>query len=65
VVSIRAEVTGKVLSVTVSDDGVGGASLGYGTGLGGLKDRVEALRGRISVESPHGAGTILRAELPL
>ncbi len=54
-----------VLRVTVHDDGVGGADLTRGTGLVGLKDRVEALGGRISLDSRPGAGTRLRAELPL
>jgi len=53
------------LRVTVRDDGVGGARLGAGSGLAGLKDRVEALGGRIVLHSPRGAGTSLRAELPL
>jgi signal transduction histidine kinase len=51
--------------VTVRDDGTGGADFGRGTGLVGLKDRVEALGGRISLHSPRGTGTTLRAELPL
>jgi len=49
----------------VRDDGAGGADLAGGTGLAGLKDRVEALGGRIVLHSPRGAGTSLRAELPL
>ena len=47
------------------DDGRGGADFTGGTGLVGLKDRVEALGGRIALHSPHGAGTTLRVELPL
>ena len=43
----------------------GGADLARGTGLTGLKDRVEAIGGRIILHSPRGAGTTLRAELPL
>jgi signal transduction histidine kinase len=58
------DVTG-VLRVSVRDDGRGGACFGGGTGLVGLKDRVEALGGRLSLHSPPGAGTTLRAELPL
>jgi len=53
------------LLVCVRDDGIGGAELGRGSGLVGLKDRVESLGGRISVESAPGAGTSVRAELPL
>jgi signal transduction histidine kinase len=53
------------LVVEVADDGEGGADLAAGTGLRGLTDRVEALGGELSVESPHGRGTRLRARLPL
>ena len=38
---------------------------GRGTGLRGLADRVEALGGRLTVDSPLGAGTTLRAEIPV
>ena len=53
------------LRVQVRDDGRGGATLAGGTGLLGLKDRVEALGGRILLDSPPEAGTTLRLELPL
>ncbi|MER7001860.1 AAA family ATPase [Dactylosporangium sp. NPDC000555] len=56
---------GAVLRLAVRDDGVGGADFVRGTGLVGLKDRVEALGGRIVLHSPRGAGTSLRVELPL
>jgi len=52
------------LVVEVADDGVGGADPRGGSGLLGLADRVEALDGRLTVVSPAGAGTLLRAELP-
>jgi signal transduction histidine kinase len=64
-VSVRIELDGTVLLVVVSDDGVGGAGLACGTGLVGLKDRVEALGGRLVIDSQDGAGTSLRVELPL
>jgi signal transduction histidine kinase len=64
-VGVEAEVVGDLLRVTVRDDGVGGADLAGGTGLAGLKDRVEALGGRIFLDSRRGAGTSLRAEFPL
>ena len=54
-----------VLRVRVRDDGRGGADLGRGSGLVGLKDRVEALGGRITLDSPPGAGTTLDVVLPL
>jgi signal transduction histidine kinase len=51
------------LVVGVTDDGRGGADLG-GSGLAGLRRRVEALDGTLAVTSPSGGGTVLRAELP-
>jgi signal transduction histidine kinase len=53
------------LMVEVADDGVGGADAGSGSGLRGLADRVAALDGKLSVESPSGRGTRLRAEIPV
>jgi signal transduction histidine kinase len=50
--------------VEVADDGVGGADLRGGSGLRGLRDRVEALGGTLTVESREGAGTTLVARLP-
>ncbi len=54
-----------VLGVQISDDGVGGAHLAKGHGLAGLADRVRANGGRLSVHSPDGGGTHIRAELPI
>jgi signal transduction histidine kinase/integral membrane sensor domain MASE1 len=51
-------------TVIVSDDGVGGADPAAGSGLRGLAARVEALNGRIDVDSPPGRGTRIRAEIP-
>ena len=51
--------------VEVADDGVGGADPGRGSGLRGLADRVSALDGSLELRSPHGAGTLLRAEIPV
>jgi PAS domain S-box-containing protein len=53
------------VTVEVSDDGIGGADPASGSGLRGLADRVEALGGALAVTSPVGAGTTLRAEIPL
>jgi signal transduction histidine kinase len=64
-VSVTAEIGGDALRVAVRDDGVGGADFTRGTGLAGLKDRVEALGGRIVLDSPSGAGTSVQVELPL
>jgi signal transduction histidine kinase len=54
---------GERLAVTVADDGPGGADAAGG-GLNGLRHRVEALDGRLSVTSRTGEGTTVRAELP-
>ena len=51
--------------LVVRDDGAGGADLNSGTGLRGLRDRVEALDGRLDVDSPPGLGTTVIVELPL
>ena len=63
----RAEVRGSVedglLRVEVRDDGIGGADPG-GHGLVGISDRVAALGGRLSLESPAGGGTLVAAALP-
>jgi signal transduction histidine kinase len=63
--AVKVEAVSGVLRVSVRDDGCGGADFTGGTGLVGLKDRVEAFGGRISLHSPHGGGTTLRVELPL
>jgi signal transduction histidine kinase len=54
-----------VLRVLVRDDGVCGAAFARGSGPRRPKRRVEALGGRISLESPPGVGTSLEVELPL
>jgi signal transduction histidine kinase len=51
--------------VDIRDDGVGGAEIGAGSGLSGLTDRVGALDGTLEVQSPQGAGTLVRARFPL
>src|SRR3954471_18662496 len=62
VVDVRHE-DGRLL-IDVCDDGCGGADPAHGTGLRGLADRVGALDGRIAIESPPGAGTRVRVEIP-
>jgi signal transduction histidine kinase len=53
------------LRLQVRDDGVGGADLSTGSGLRGLRDRVEALDGRLELDSPPGGGTTLIVEIPV
>jgi signal transduction histidine kinase len=55
----------RAVAVSVRDDGRGGASMDAGFGLRGLVDRVEALGGRLLVDSRLGEGTVVSAELPL
>ena len=59
-----ARADGRVV-VTVTDDGIGGADPGAGSGLRGLADRLAALDGTLVVESQRGSGTCVRAEIPL
>ena len=61
---VRVQPDGGNVVVEVADDGIGGADTGRGSGLRGLIDRVEALRGRLWLSSPPGQGTIVRAEIP-
>ncbi len=63
--AVRVTVDDSSLVVEVRDDGIGGADAARGSGLRGLADRVEALDGRLSVESPQTVGTRVRAEIPL
>ena len=64
-VRVRAIAEDDVLWLSISDDGVGGAVAGKGSGLIGLKDRVEALAGRLDISSPAGGGTALTVTIPL
>jgi len=62
---VRIACEGSDLVVEVLDDGVGGAEMGKGSGLSGLADRVGASDGTLTVSSPPGEGTVVRAVLPL
>jgi signal transduction histidine kinase len=65
VVRVAVERTNGTLHLSVRDDGVGGADPARGSGLIGLRDRVEAIGGTIAIESAAGAGTAVRVSLPL
>jgi glucose-6-phosphate-specific signal transduction histidine kinase len=54
-----------VLLLSIRDDGVGGADPRRGSGLTGLRDRIEALGGRIEIESQTGSGTAIGVEIPI
>jgi signal transduction histidine kinase len=62
---VRIDRDGDRVRLEVSDDGIGGATASNGTGLRGLADRVEALGGRLELDSPPGAGTRVTGEIPL
>ena len=64
-VRVRVEPEDGALVVEIADDGRGGADATAGTGLRGLADRIDALGGSFEVDSPAGAGTRVRAVLPL
>jgi PAS domain S-box-containing protein len=64
-VSVSGSCSDDRLCVTVRDDGVGGAAARGGSGLRGLVDRVEAMGGVLSLDSPSGGGTTVSIELPL
>jgi signal transduction histidine kinase len=64
--SVRVSIArgGGVAVVDIVDDGVGGADPTEGSGLRGLLDRIHALEGKLSVDSPPGHGTRIHAEIP-
>ena len=62
-VSLRVE--DDMLLLSVRDDGAGGADAIRGSGLTGLRDRIEALGGQIKIESPSGGGTLIEVEIPI
>jgi signal transduction histidine kinase len=64
-VTVRAHCDDDELRLEVTDDGVGGAGSGGGSGLLGLKDRVEAVAGRLKVTSANGSGTTVSARIPV
>jgi signal transduction histidine kinase len=64
-VEVDAGTSDSTLHVQVRDDGIGGADLARGSGLIGLRDRIEALGGTFAVDSPQGEGTIVSCQLPL
>ena len=64
VVDVRVDGLEDSLSLSIRDDGIGGADPSHGSGIIGLKDRVDALGGMISLLSPPGRGTTLNVQLP-
>jgi signal transduction histidine kinase len=63
-VTVDAELDRDDLAVTIADDGRGGADPQRGSGLQGLVDRIGAIGGTLTIDSPPGGGTVLRAHIP-
>ena len=61
---VQARLHADVFTLSISDNGIGGADPGAGTGLIGLADRVAAADGRLRISSPQGGPTLLHVELP-
>lgn len=64
-VDVQVRSDGDLVAVLIADDGTGGADPSSGSGLKGIADRVEALGGRLLVQSAAGQGTRLLAEIPV
>jgi signal transduction histidine kinase len=62
---VELSTSSDTVMVEIRDNGGGGANLSDGSGIRGLADRVEALGGRFELDSPIGAGTVVKARLPL
>ena len=62
--TVRLERVGDTLAVSVVDDGEGGARTERGSGLAGLRDRLDALDSTLVIESESGRGTTICAEIP-
>jgi signal transduction histidine kinase len=65
VVQVEVDTDDGLVRLSIRDDGLGGADPARGTGLVGLKDRVEATGGTLRVQSRPGQGTALLVELPI
>ena len=65
VVRVAVEERDDRLHLSIRDDGVGGVNSARGSGLIGLRDRVEALGGTLEVSGPPGQGTLILVQLPL
>lgn len=61
---VSLDLVGDALRLSIRDDGIGGADASLGSGLTGLRDRIEALGGRLHMESPRERGTSIEVEIP-
>ena len=64
-VHIELDAPGATLRLAIRDDGIGGADPARGSGLTGLRDRIEAVGGTFDVTSPADGGTTLLIEIPV
>jgi signal transduction histidine kinase len=64
VVTVELDTRDPVVRLAIRDDGIGGADPDHGTGLLGLRDRIEALGGTLEITSPAGEGTTLLIGIP-
>jgi signal transduction histidine kinase len=64
-VDVHVAMQDTTVRLSIHDDGIGGAYIGGGSGLVGLKDRIEALGGKIDIDSPVGGGTSLLSGIPV
>jgi signal transduction histidine kinase len=65
VVHVELEAGDATVRLAISDDGLGAANLAQGSGLVGLRDRIEALGGTLELTNPTGNGATLLIEIPL
>jgi signal transduction histidine kinase len=61
---VVVDVADGTLTAEIADDGIGGANPTVGSGLRGLADRLDAIGGTLTVNSPRGGGTVVRAHAP-
>ena len=64
-VAVRARTADENLYLSIRDDGIGGADSRKGSGIIGLKDRIDVLGGKMTVSSPVGSGTAIDVTIPV
>ena len=63
--SVTIDIAETAITAEIADDGIGGAGTTEGSGLRGLADRLDALGGTLSIDSPPGGPTTISAQVPL
>jgi signal transduction histidine kinase len=61
---VAVDIAESTVAAEIADDGIGGADTAAGSGLRGLADRLDAIGGKLTITSPRGAGTLVRARAP-